>query len=92
MSNTYKTNKARKARKLGKEFNRELNASLHGETEGINDGSDYREHAREIQDLQVNAHRYGNHRHAQAQIKVMRRRSERAENKIDTRKRIGDDM
>lgn len=92
MSNTYKTNKARTARKLGKEFNKEINASLRGETEGINDGANYVEHAKEIQDLQVNAHRYGNHRHAQAQIKVMRRRSERAENKVETRKRLGEDF
>jgi hypothetical protein len=92
MSNTYKTNKARTARKLGKTLNKELNAILRGDVAGINDGSHYNEYQKEIQDLQVESHRYGNQRHAQAQIKVIRRRAERASNKVATRKRIGDDM
>lgn len=92
MSNTYKTNKARTARKLGKTLNKELNAILRGDVAGINDSSHYNEYQKEIQNLQVESHRYGNQRHAHAQTKVDIRRAERASHKVETRKRIEEDM
>lgn len=67
MSNTFNTNKARIVRKLNKEAIEKFNAGT-GDTQIIND---------QINKLEIDAKRYGNHRAMKAKEKVTERRKER---------------